>query len=85
MSTYLGDHLRGRCLFALLFPRSKVSANVWISPNNAQFLIAWLKFKTSCFALSVQLDLLLNVFEKAALNLAISDILPCKYRPVCFQ
>lgn len=32
---YLDYHLRGRSLFAFIFPISKVSAKAWISPNNA--------------------------------------------------
>lgn len=36
--------------YLLLFPASKFSADVRVSPSNAQFLIAWPKIQTLCFA-----------------------------------
>lgn len=71
--------------YLLLFPASKFSADVRVSPSNAQFLIAWPKIQTLCFAWSVHFELLLKGSEEVALILATSGILPCKYRPVCFQ
>lgn len=64
---YIEDPLRGKS-FLLLFSVSKLSADVRVSPGNAQFLIALPKIQILCFAWSVQFELLLKESKKVTLN-----------------